>query len=177
MKSILFYSLLTILVFTGCKASETASKRSNQTPEQEAIMAVSAINNHDFVLEANYIIPKTGASIYVSSNTNFISVQGNQATIQLALSNQFSGLNGIGGITLNGTISNEKVSIDKKGNLTYNVNIQGAALSAMVSFSMPAGTNRCTATVIPNFSGNIITFSGFVYPTNMSNIYMANPSF
>ena len=176
MRAILFYSLSIVLILTGCKTSGQTSVRNNLSQEQEAILATAAINKHEFVLEADYIIPRTGASIYVSSNTNFISIQGNQATIQLALSNQYSGFNGIGGITLDGTISNEKISVDKKGNLNYTVNVQGAALSAMVTFNMPAGTNRCTATVTPNFSGNIVTFSGYVYPSDMSNVYTANPS-
>lgn len=169
MKAILFYSLSLILILTGCKTTDNV--RNSLSDEQQAQLALEAINNHNFVLEADFIIPRSGPSIYVSSNTNFISIQGNNATIQLALSQVVSGPNGVGGITLDGTISNEKISTDKNGNLTYSVNVQGTGLSAMVSFSMAKGTNRCTATVVPTFSGNTVTFSGFVYPTDMSTVY------
>lgn len=167
MKSILFYSLSIIFILSGCKTSEKASLNE----DQKSVLAMSAINDNDFVLEADFIIPRSGPSIYVNSNTNFISVNRNKATIQLALTNFASGLNGVGGITLDGNVSNEKMSTDKKGNLTYSFNVQGTGLSASVSFNMIKGTNRCTATVTPNFSGNIVTFSGYVYPRDMSSVY------
>lgn len=169
MKTILFYSLSVILILAGCNTSKNA--RNNISQEEMAVLAASAVNNHNFVLEADYVIPRVGPSIFVSSNTNFIAINGNKATIQLALSSQFSGPNGIGGITLDGNISNEKITTDKKGNIYYTANVQGAVLSASISLTLPNGTDRCTATVTPNFSGNIITFSGHIVPTNMSDVY------
>jgi hypothetical protein len=169
MKTLIIFSLSIIVVLTGCNSSRNI--RNNMSQEELVTLAAAAVNNHNFVLEADYIIPRVGPSIFVSSNTNFIAIQGNKATIQLALNSQFSGPNGIGGITLDGNITNEKITTDKKGNIYYTSNVQGAVLSASISLTLPNGTDRCTATVTPNFSGNIITFSGHIVPTTMSNVY------
>lgn len=169
MKTLLFYSITLILTLTSC--STTQNIKNNISQEQMATLATQAVENKNFVLEADYIIPRIGPSIFVSSNTNFISIQNNKATIQLALSYQYSGPNGLGGITLDGNITNEKITTDKKGNIYYTANVQGAVLSATISLTLPNGTNRCTATVTPNFNGNIITFSGHIVPSNMSDIY------
>lgn len=175
MKNLLFYITIIIFTLSSCNSIKNTAqenrKQSKITAEERANNATQAINSQDFVLEAEYIIPRSGRSIYVMSNTNFISVKNGKATIQLALSNQFLGPNGIGGITLDGTVTDSSIKTDKKGTLFYTMNVQGTGLSATVTFSMTKGTNRCSATVNPNFSGNIITFSGFVYPSSDSIIY------
>lgn len=46
----------------------------------------------------------------------------------------------------------------------YEMNVQGVAVSARVTFRMAKGTNKCTATVSPNFNSNRISFTGNLYP-------------
>lgn len=41
----------------------------------------------------------------------------------------------------------------------YEMNVQGVAVSARVTFRMAKGTNKCTATVSPNFNSNRISFT------------------
>ena len=60
---------------------------------------------------------------------------------------------------------------DKKGNVTFSMMVQGVAVSANVTIRMVKGTNKCTATVSPNFNSNRISFSGYLYPSDQSNVF------
>ena len=46
------------------------------------IQARAALQNQDFVLEAENVTFKNGSTVYVNSSTNFISVKGNRAVVQ-----------------------------------------------------------------------------------------------
>lgn len=83
----------------------------------------------------------------------------------------YAGPNGIGGITVEGNASNVEMKTDKKGNITFSMMVQGVAVSANVTFRMVKGSNKCTATVSPNFNSNRISFTGTLYPTEQSNVF------
>ena len=104
-------------------------------------------------------------------STNFVSMKGDRATIQLAFNTAAAGPNGIGGITVDGSASNIEMKTDKKGNVTFSMMVQGVAVSANVTIRMVKGTNKCTATVSPNFNSNRISFTGYLYPSDQSNVF------
>ena len=91
--------------------------------------------------------------------------------VQTAFNTPYPGPNGIGGVTVDGNSSDMKMNIDKKGNVMYEMNVQGVAVSARVTFRMAKGTNKCTATVSPNFNSNRISFTGNLYPSSESNVF------
>lgn len=133
--------------------------------------AYQALQAREFVLEADRIDFRRGGFAYVTGNTNFISMHGENATIQLALNGQFAGPNGIGGITVDGKATNVEMNTDNKGNVTFSMMVQGPAVSAQVTFRMNKNSNRCTAVVTPTFSGNRISFTGILYPESESNVF------
>ena len=114
---------------------------------------------------------KRGQFVYVTPSTNFVSMKGDRATIQLAFNTAAAGPNGIGGITVDGSASNIEMKTDKKGNVTFSMMVQGVAVSANVTIRMVKGTNKCTATVSPNFNSNRISFTGYLYPSDQSNVF------
>lgn len=178
MKRLFLFSALFFFVFlTGCKIQEDPVKLLAEQEEMESLFqnAVQAIKDKNFVLEANYLVFKRGHTAYVNSSTNFISLEGNKATIQLASSYGIAGPNGIGGITVEGNISNLKVQEDKNGNISFSMNVSGVGVSANVFFNMYKGTNQCSATVTPNFYSGRITFTGNLYPRDYSNIFIGRP--
>ena len=69
------------------------------------VQAAAAVQNRDFVLEADQVTFKNGYTVFVDSNTTFISVKGNRAVVQISPSNFASGPNGVGGVTVDGSIS------------------------------------------------------------------------
>ena len=134
------------------------------------VNAVKALDSLDFVLEADKIVFKYGDMAFVQSNTNFISLSDDEAVVQVAPYNA-GGPNGVGGITLDGRASNIKMQTDRKGTITYSFNVQGAAISAVVTITMPKGTNVVTAVIEPTFSSNRITLSGKIVPKESSKVF------
>lgn len=173
MRTILFLLTSITLFLSGCSTTKDPVAAAVKDAEQQMRydMAVQAITDRQFVLEADRITFKYGQNAYVSPHTNFISMDGDRATIQLAFNSPYAGPNGMGGITVEGAVSNVKMKTDKKGNVTYSMNVMGTGLSAMVTFSLTAGTNQCSARVTPNFNSRVITFTGYVYNKDDSNVY------
>lgn len=174
--SIVFLGIVVCITLAGCKTTQDPAKIAEK--EAQAAIdkawydnAVQALNDHEFVLEADRINFKRGRFVYVTANTNFISMHGDKATIQMAFNSPYSGPNGIGGITVDGRASNIKTDTDSKGNVTFSMMVQGVAVSANVTLRITYGSNKCTATVTPNFSGNRIDFSGVLYPESESNVF------
>ena len=106
---------------------------------------------------------------YVNSNTNFVSVKGDKAVVQVAFNIPVSGPNGIGGVTVDGSVSDYEVKTDKKGNLSLSMNVMGTGISARVNISMPKGTNKATVEINPNFNSNRMTLNGVVLPIQKSS--------
>ena len=76
----------------------------------------------------------------------------------------------MGGVTVEGQISNIKITKDKKGTTYYSMNIMGAGISALVNITLYAGSNKASATISPNFNSNRITLEGSLIPYSQSNI-------
>lgn len=157
----------------AAKKAEKEAKKAAEKAAQEALFqqALLAINNKDFVLEADRVEGKRGQFVYVSSNTNFVAVKADEATVQLALNGAFSGPNGVGGITVEGKTSKVEIEQDKKGNVSFSMMVQGVGISAQLTFRMTKGSNECTATILPNFNSNRISFTGKILPTAQSTVF------
>lgn len=157
----------------AAKKAEKEAKKAAEKAAQEALFqqALLAINNKDFVLEADRVEGKRGQFVYVSSNTNFVAVKDDEATVQLALNGTFSGPNGVGGITVEGKTSKVEIEQDKKGNVSFSMMVQGVGISAQLTFRMTKGSNECTATILPNFNSNRISFTGKILPTAQSTVF------
>ena len=113
--------------------------------------AKQAIENKSFTLEADQVIFKRGRTAFVSSNTNFVTVNGNKGSVQVAFNIPVSGPNGLGGVTVDGNVSGYKVTTDKKGNIRLAMNITGVGISAQVNISLANGGNNATVDILPNF--------------------------
>lgn len=157
----------------AAKKAEKEAKKAAEEAAEEALFqqALLAINNKDFVLEADRVEGKRGQFVYVSSNTNFVAVKDDEATVQLALNGAFSGPNGVGGITVEGKTSKMEINQDKKGNISFSMMVQGVGISAQLTFRMAKGSNECTATIMPNFNSNRISFTGKILPTALSTVF------
>lgn len=136
-----------------------------------SVQARAALQNQDFVLEAENVTFKNGSTVFVNSNTNFISVKGNRAVVQISPSNFSAGPNGLGGVTVDGYISNQKVMTDSKGRVTFSMNVTGIGINAEVEIYMYPDSNKATATVYPNFNSNTVWLQGSIVPYNNSNVF------
>ena len=135
------------------------------------MQAIAALKSGSWALEASNVSFNNGTTNFVTESTNFISVNNGTATLQTALNNSnVYSPNGLGGITLTGRVGNIEMSIDRYGNVYYNFSIFGSEISATVSVTLSAGSNRATATVDPNFSSLNMTMSGNIYSYNNAGI-------
>ena len=107
--------------------AERAKLRAEEEVQDMAAyqQAVQALKNKQFVLEANQVVFRNGMSAFVTSNTNFVLMNGNRATVQTAFNTPYPGPNGIGGVTVDGNSSDMKMNIDKKGNVNCSFSVQG----------------------------------------------------
>lgn len=133
--------------------------------------AKRAIENKDFVLEADKVIFKYGQIAYVTSNTNFVALKGDKAVVQVAFNIPVSGPNGLGGVTVQGSASDIKTSTDKKGNMILSMNVMGTGISAQVNISLTYGTNQADVDILPNFNSNHLTLSGRLLPMEKANVF------
>ncbi len=133
--------------------------------------AMQAIEDSSFVIEADAVTFKHGTRIQVNSTTNFISMDGDRAVIQISPSYIHSGPNGVGGITVEGTVSNVEKTFDKKGRMHFSMYVTGRGVNATVYLTAVPGTNRVTATVSPTFHSNDIRLDGYLVPHAHSRVY------
>ena len=136
-----------------------------------AVQARAALQNQDFVLEAESVTFRNGATVFVNSTTNFISVKGNRAVVQISPSNMASGPNGVGGVTVDGTISGQQIRTGKNGQITLSMSVMGIGINAQVEIYMYPGSNQASATVYPNFNSNTVWLSGTLVPYENSSVF------
>ena len=154
--------------------SEQRRALSELTDSIAGVQAAAAVRNQDFVLEANQVTFKNGATVFVNSNTPFISVKGNRAVVQISPSNFAAGPNGVGGVTVDGTISGMERMVNKKGNVTISFNVMGIGINAQIEIYMTPGTNSASATIYPNFNSNTVWLQGNIVPYENSDIFEGN---
>ena len=136
-----------------------------------SVQARAALQNQDFVLEADNVTFRNGSTVFVNSSTNFISVKGNRAVVQISPSNFASGPNGVGGVTVDGVISGQQITKGKDGRITFSMNVMGIGINAQVEIYMFPGSNQASATVYPNFNSNTVWLSGKIVPYENSNVF------
>jgi hypothetical protein len=135
-----------------------------------SVQAFAAVKNQDFVLEAQTVQFRNGATVFVNDMTNFISVKGNRAVVQISPSDFAAGPNGVGGVTVDGRISGQEYRVGKKGFATYSFNVMGIGINAQVEIYLTPGTNQASATIYPNFNANTVWIQGNIVPYENSNV-------
>ncbi len=135
-----------------------------------SVQAFAAVKNHDFVLEAQTVQFRNGATVFVNDMTNFISVKGNRAVVQISPSDFAAGPNGVGGVTVDGMISGQEYRVGKKGYATYSFNVMGIGINAQVEIYLTPGTNQASATIYPNFNSNTVWLQGNIVPYENSRV-------
>lgn len=154
------------------KAARAAHRKAMEAENQQLFQqAVQALKDGSFVIEADQLLFPQGLTKFVSSLTNFVSMNDGKAVIQIATSNFRPGPNGVGGITVEGTPSNITMSTGKRGIVYYNFMDQGIAVSATVNIQLTGDGNRATVTIYPNFNSNNLTMTGVLVPYEQSNVF------
>ena len=154
--------------------SKEGRQLNDLTDSLASVQARAALVNRDFVLEATSITFKTGTTSFVNSSTNFISLKGDKAVVQISPSSFASGPNGVGGVTVEGNVTDLQVRTDSKGRTTLSMNVMGIGINAQVEVYMYPGSSRASATVYPNFNSNTLWVQGTLVPYENSNVFEGN---
>ena len=191
MKKVLFLTTLLLLCFTATTFAQTskeerAARRAELRKERTArraleaqqdsiayFKAVEALKSGAFVLEADYVYFPNGITRYVSSTTNYVQVDNGEGIVQTAFTNfaYTAGPNGLGGVTVQGNVSDLKMKEDKDGNYYYSYAIQGVAISATIFITLTGGTNQASVQISPNFNNNNMTMNGRLLPLDESEVF------
>ena len=156
----------------------TKKERKDMEARMDSLMhatAEKAIDDTAFVLEADRVTFKRGYTAHVTSTTNFIAACGGEATVQVAFNVPWPGFNGLGGITVEGDISNYKKTKDKKGNVYIEMSVNGRAISAWLFITLWKDSDKASVTVQQNFYSGKITLEGKIVPVEASSVYKAMP--
>lgn len=173
------YILMILVVGMLCACRTLTPEQQAEKQEREAmqqkldsagfVLAGRAVEDMNFILEADKVVFKRGTRAFVNASKNFIFVKDGKAVVQVA---PFSGggPNGVGGITVEGTPSNFSSKTDRSGNMIYSFNINGVNISASVIITLLKNSDKAIANVNPNFNSNNVTLEGRIVPPDDSNV-------
>ena len=133
----------------GCASLNTSGLTKAQQKElrekEDSIrseIAFKAVEENHFIAMADQITLRNGRTFNVNNSVNYVSLNGTNGVIQIASNFPGPGLNGLGGVTLNGMATDIKKSYDKKGNLSLSMRVAGSGLSSDVTLQMAKGSDR-----------------------------------
>jgi hypothetical protein len=121
------------------------------------------VKSATFVLEADMLFDRYGRSTPVTPTINFILVDSLKGVVQIG--NSFLlGYNGVGGVTVDGTVSDYEFSKnEKRGNYTIRYNLRSSMGFYTIGVNISPG-GRADATVSGNYSGSIRYSGRIVHP-------------
>ena len=180
MKKIFILGMALILAIPAL-SQELSKKEQKQLQKQlkkeqkaeEAAMKAAVVQlmveQQRFVLEADRLRDKRGNTVNVSSMINFIALDSIHGVIQVG-SNSYVGLNGVGGITVEGPMNNYKYSrSEKSGTYQVSYNLQTTAGTYDVQMTVyPEG--RADALISSSWPGKL-NYMGYLVPPAVSKVY------
>lgn len=149
---------------------EQAKKVRAEEQRVLSLLIDSAITAQQFVLEADMLSDKRGNSVNVSSNINFVAIEGEGAFIQIG-NNHTMGNNGVGGVSVEAKITKYEVKKNKKNGSLY---ITIYCSSSIGSFDIRIDCNNtgehANATVAGNWGGKV-NYKGRLVSLRQSRVY------
>ncbi len=137
---------------------------------QQAAVVDAMVHYNKFVLEVNTLKDKRGNSIQVSSKINFIASDSITGVIQVG-SNTYIGRNGVGGVTVDGSIADYKYTKNEKNGsyyITYYLRTPVGSYDVRIT---AYSDGRADADVSSTTWGDRLRYSGYLVPPGISLVY------
>jgi hypothetical protein len=143
--------------------------------EKQAVIVSLMVEYHRFVLEADQLRNRRGTTVNVPSTINYIACDSINGVIQIG-SDRYVGLNGVGGITIEGSVVGYEYTFNEKSG-SYNVsfNVRSSTGTYDVRMSVYAD-GRADATVSANWPGKL-NYLGNLVPPRASRVYKGTPTY
>jgi len=184
---VLMFTLLAIILSAWSQdvTIDTKSQRELLRQQKKAAKAEESermghmvdlmIYRKTFIVEADMIFDRYGNGQNVSSNINFLACDSISGVVQIG-SGSYLGRNGLGGITIEGRLSDFKAVKNEKRDY-YSITYSIVANTGRYDVSMTASRNgHVDATVRSNWPGSIRYTGNMVYPSK-ARIYKGTPDF
>lgn len=132
------------------------------------------IDSMDFILQAHTFVTRYGNSIPVNSSTNFFATDGQEATIQLALSDFIVGSNGVGGITVDGAVSKYRV---REGKHSTQIFMTVNTLLGAYQVTVYANYGGVSTLKVTTIRGRRFELQGTFLPLEENYAFKGSPSY
>lgn len=138
---------ISLLITGACSTTDKALRQQEkqlreQADSLQAAAAMQALEKQQFMVLVDRISFRHGGTYPVQSNINYVYVNGDKGSVQLASPVAAPGPNGIGGLTFTGGVRNFKFRTDKKGNATATCMVSGYGRTANISIKLRKGDTR-----------------------------------
>lgn len=140
-------------------------------PAAAQMTVAEMFKERSFVIEAERIVMPDGSNVMVSSLTNFLSVDGENAVIQISPLRSAPGPNGVGGLTVDGKVSKVQVDTDRRHNLIMTMMVTGSNVSAYVTITVPEDGTRAMVRIDPSYTSEDLTLMGQIVPLAESEVH------
>ena len=148
---------------------EMRKEQEAKDAEMKSKVVAVMVEYQQFVLEAEQLRDSRGNQVQVSSMINFIASDSINGVIQIG-ENSYVGMNGVGGITVEGPMTNYKYTLNEKnGVYSVSFNIRSSMGNYDVRMSI-FRDGRADATVSSTWPGQL-NYSGYVVPPIQSRVY------
>jgi hypothetical protein len=150
-------------------------KKEQQAEELAKTAAVvdAMVTQQRFILEANSLRNKQGQPLQVTSALNFVASDSLTGVLQIG-DDAGIGPNGVGGVTVEGEISDYKYTRNER-NGTYSISYILRTPVGTYDVRMTAYPgSRAEATISNATWGGRITYSGTLVPPGLSRVYKGN---
>jgi hypothetical protein len=196
--TIVLAALLTLPAFTQefSKKEQKQLKKEQKAEEaaRKAKVLEAMVHHQRFVLEANTLKNKQGKIFNVSSKVNFIAADSLTGAVQVGTysygSYSYIRRNGVGGITVDGTIANYKFTKHEKSGsyyITYNLTTPVGSYEVRLKAYPDGRANADVRSDAPLTTypdrrmkifysrptwGDKITYSGYLVPIGISRVFL-----
>ncbi len=173
------------LAFQSNAQSNSEKKKMEKAARKAAKMEKDSIDNANlralvetraFVLEANTLYSRVGDSFVINPVTNFVGFDGKYSTIQLAF-DQVVGWNGVGGVTLDGTITKMEIVDNKSGfGFTITANVRQNVGSTVTMLFRVSIDGSARVDISGSFSDRLI-FQGRIVSLAETRVYKGTTTY
>ena len=155
------------------KEFERQQKIEEQARQQAigSALLVQMVEKQKFVLEADYVWGSGGRRLPVSPMINFVAIDSTQAILQLGITDG-AGLNGVGGITIEGRVTKYTYSRkEHKRGFSYFIQVFITSNVGAYDITVTASSNGTGQATVTGIYPGQVNYSGKLIPPAASKVY------
>ena len=163
---------------TRKEKKETRKAQEQADREKNYGIVLKLLEERNFVIEVRDFVDRYGQTVPVSPTTNFVAVSDSLATLQLAFPGSIGGYNGLGGITIDGNVTDiEVLKKDPRKGITFQISVFGNGFASADMFVDVDLTNGRANIRYTGQRGERFTLRGTFLAYDASRVYKGTTLF